>query len=168
MNSQLLVDALARDENFRVAEAEPNEAAILAAVGNESPDVVLLSSTLEDDPTRGSHVARRLRTAYPEIHIIMLLDASEPDAVVEAFRAGLAACSVARSRSIIWPSVFSLLMLARYGPIATNWGSCWKLLPRTCQCAGERAATYRSSPGVSRTWSVALLTDCPTGRLLGS
>jgi two-component system, NarL family, nitrate/nitrite response regulator NarL len=88
MNSQLLVDALARDENFRVAEAEPNEAAILAAVGSENPDVLLLSSTLEDDPTRGSHVARRLRTAYPKIHIIMLLDASEPDAVVEAFRAG--------------------------------------------------------------------------------
>ena len=88
MNSQLLVDELARDQSFRVAEAESNEAAILAAVGDECPDVVLLSSTLEDDSTQGSHVARRLRTAYPKVRIVMLLDASDPDAVVEAFRAG--------------------------------------------------------------------------------
>jgi two-component system, NarL family, nitrate/nitrite response regulator NarL len=88
MNSQLLADALARDSSFKVTEAEPREAAILAAAGNESPDVVLLSSILEDSPTQGSQVARCLRTAYPQIRIVMLLDASEPDAVVEAFRAG--------------------------------------------------------------------------------
>ena len=88
MNRQLVADELARDENFRITEAERNEAAILAAAGHESPDLILLSSTLEDDPTRGSHVARRLRAAHPKINIVMLLDASEPDAVVEAFRAG--------------------------------------------------------------------------------
>jgi DNA-binding NarL/FixJ family response regulator len=88
MNSQLLADALARDPIFRVIEAEPREAAILAAAGKESPDVVVLSSILEDSPSQGSHVARRLRAAYPQIRIVMLLDASGPDAVVEAFRAG--------------------------------------------------------------------------------
>jgi DNA-binding NarL/FixJ family response regulator len=86
MNSQLLADALARDQAFRVIEAEPRETAILAAVDNESPDVVLLSGILEDSPTQGLHVARRLRAAYAQIQIVMLLDASEP--VVEAFRAG--------------------------------------------------------------------------------
>ena len=88
MNSQLLVDALARDQNFRVTEAEPTEAAILAAAGNQNPDVILLSAILEDSPTQGSHVARRLRAAYPQLRIVMLLDASEPELVVEAFRAG--------------------------------------------------------------------------------
>lgn len=88
MNSQLLADAIARDQIFRVAEAEPSEAAILAAASNESPDVVLLSSTLEDSPVLGFQVARHLRTAYPKIRTVMLLDASSHDAVVEAFRAG--------------------------------------------------------------------------------
>lgn len=88
MNSQLLADALARDQMFRIAEAEPTEAAILAAAGSESPDVVLLSSILEASPTQGSHVARRLRAVYPNMRIVMLLDASDREAVVEAFRAG--------------------------------------------------------------------------------
>jgi two-component system nitrate/nitrite response regulator NarL len=88
MNSQLLADAVARDKAFRVIEAEPSEAAILAAASSESPDVVLLSSVLEDSPTLGFQVARHLRTAYPRIRTVMLLDASGPDAVVEAFRAG--------------------------------------------------------------------------------
>jgi DNA-binding NarL/FixJ family response regulator len=88
MNSQLLADALARDGSFRVIEAEPTEAAILAAASSESPDVVLLSSELKDSPSLGFQVARHLRTAYPKMRTIMLLDASGPDAVVEAFRAG--------------------------------------------------------------------------------
>jgi DNA-binding NarL/FixJ family response regulator len=88
MNSQLLADALARDKFFWVIEAEASEAAILAATSNESPDVVLLSSTLEDNPTLGFQVARHLRTAYPKVRTVMLLDGSETGAVVEAFRAG--------------------------------------------------------------------------------
>jgi two-component system nitrate/nitrite response regulator NarL len=88
MNSQLLADALARDQMFRITEAEPTETAILAAAGKESPDVVLLSSVLEASPTQGSHVARRLRAVYPNMRIVMLLDASDREAVVEAFRAG--------------------------------------------------------------------------------
>jgi two-component system nitrate/nitrite response regulator NarL len=88
MNSQLLAHALARDPNFQVTEAEPSETAILAAVGTENPDVVLLSSTLENSSTHGSQVARRLRAVYPHVRIVMLLDDSERSAVVEAFRAG--------------------------------------------------------------------------------
>jgi two-component system nitrate/nitrite response regulator NarL len=88
MNSQLLADALARDKFFRVIEAEPSEAAILAAARNENPDVVLLSSMLEDSPTLGFQVARHLRTTCPKVRTIMLLDGSETSTVVEAFRAG--------------------------------------------------------------------------------
>jgi DNA-binding NarL/FixJ family response regulator len=88
MNSQLLAHTLARDPAFHVTETEPNETAILAAVGTENPDVILLSSTLETNCTHGSQVARRLRAAYPQVRIVMLLDASERSAVEEAFRAG--------------------------------------------------------------------------------
>jgi two-component system nitrate/nitrite response regulator NarL len=88
MNSQLLADALARDKTFEVIEVEPGEAAILGAVGKESPDVVLLSSGLEDSPMLGFQLARQLRTAYPKIRTVVLLDASGREAVVQAFRAG--------------------------------------------------------------------------------
>jgi two-component system, NarL family, nitrate/nitrite response regulator NarL len=88
MNSQLLADTLGRDPLFRVTEVEPSETAILSAATNESPDIVLLSAVLEDSPTQGAQVARRLRAVHPKIRIVMLLDASEPGAVVDAFRAG--------------------------------------------------------------------------------
>jgi two-component system, NarL family, nitrate/nitrite response regulator NarL len=137
MNSQLVADALARGQNFQVAEAEPNEAAILEAVGHESPDVILLSSTLEDDPTKGSHVARHLRIAYPKINIVMLLDASEADAVVEAFRAGsrgvfcrkepldnLAKCIRSAHAGQVWANSRELgyLLKALAEDMPTRWG----------------------------------------------
>lgn len=88
MNSQLLSDALARDERFHIIEAEPTEAAILAAMAKDRPDVIVLSPMLEDKPTLGFQVARQLRAEYPASRIVMLLDVSERNSVVEAFRSG--------------------------------------------------------------------------------
>jgi DNA-binding NarL/FixJ family response regulator len=88
MNTQLLGNALTRENGFLVTEADPTEAAILAATAKDKPDVILLSAVLEDDPALGLRVARQLRSLHPETHIIMLLDASERNSVVEAFRAG--------------------------------------------------------------------------------
>src|SRR5579872_838645 len=88
MNTQLLGGALRRENGFLVIEADPTEDAILAAVAKEKPEVVLLSTILEKDSTLGLRVARQLPAVHPEIHIIMLLDASERSPVVEAFRAG--------------------------------------------------------------------------------
>jgi DNA-binding NarL/FixJ family response regulator len=88
MNTQLLGNTLGRENGFLVIESDPTEDAILAAVVREKPDVVLLSAILENDPSSGLRVARQLRALHPETHIIMLLDASERNSVVEAFRAG--------------------------------------------------------------------------------
>lgn len=88
MNSQLLADVLARDKRFRVLDAQPSAATILAVVASEKPDLVLLSPVLENDPQLGFQVARQLRAAYPATRIVMLLDRSERSSAVEAFRAG--------------------------------------------------------------------------------
>jgi DNA-binding NarL/FixJ family response regulator len=88
MNSQLLADALARDKRFHVIEAEPTEAAILAAIESEKPDVALLSPHLHDNPKLGLQLARQLRSSHPAVRVIVLLDASKRSSVLEAFRAG--------------------------------------------------------------------------------
>jgi len=88
MTSQLLADALARDKRFYVIEVEPTEAAILAAMDSEKPDVVLLSPLLEDNPKLGLQLARQLRTSHPAVRVVILLDASKRSAVLEAFHAG--------------------------------------------------------------------------------
>jgi two-component system nitrate/nitrite response regulator NarL len=88
MNTQLLGNALMREDGFVVIEADPTEDAILAATAREKPNVILLSAILEDNPTLGLQVARKIRALHPETHVVMLLDASERKSVVEAFRAG--------------------------------------------------------------------------------
>src|SRR5277367_1889696 len=88
MNTQLLAHSLARDNRFRVIEAESAGDSILAVMSSEKPDVALLTPILEDNPALGFRVARQLRALHPETRIIMLLDASERASVVEAFRAG--------------------------------------------------------------------------------
>ncbi len=88
MNSQMLADVLARDKRFCVLETQISVEGILAAADRDKPDVVLLSPVLEDDSTRGYSLARELRSQYPAVRIVMLLDRSERSAAVEAFRAG--------------------------------------------------------------------------------
>jgi len=74
MNSQLLANVLARQTTFQVLETEqPTEASILAAAGNQQPDVVLIGMLLDDVPDGGMRVARRLRATYPNIRVVMLL-----------------------------------------------------------------------------------------------
>lgn len=88
MNSQMLADVLARDKRFSVLETQTSADGILAAAERDKPDVVLLSPVLENDPAGGYSMARELRSLHSGIRIVMLLDRSERNAAVEAFRAG--------------------------------------------------------------------------------
>jgi DNA-binding NarL/FixJ family response regulator len=88
MNSQLLADALAQDTELEVTGIEPKPAAILAAVAQEKPNVVLISSALEDSGTQGFDLARQISTTCPGTRVILLMDSSNPTAVVQAFRCG--------------------------------------------------------------------------------
>jgi two-component system, NarL family, nitrate/nitrite response regulator NarL len=87
MNSQLLAEALAQDSRLDVAAVEPNQALILAAVGHQRPDVVLISSALESG-TQGFDLARQISSSFPETQLILLMDSSNPASVVQAFRSG--------------------------------------------------------------------------------
>ncbi|MGA8271550.1 MAG: response regulator transcription factor [Candidatus Sulfotelmatobacter sp.] len=88
VNGQLLSNVLARNKRFRVLAPQLSSHAILAVTASEKPDVVLLSTVLENDPALGFQVARQLRAEHPATRIVMLLDHSERAAAVEAFRSG--------------------------------------------------------------------------------
>jgi len=89
MNTQLLVEALARDLTLQVTEVEPSEAAILMQTAGQQADVLLLSSTLGETPKLGFQVAKRLTEEQSKTRVVMLLDASDRLSVLEAFRAGV-------------------------------------------------------------------------------
>ena len=88
MNSQLLAAALERDKRFQVLDPASNARGIIAAVAKEKPAVVVISAELDEDKRKGFEVARELHTLQPETRVVMLLDNSERNQVVEAFRTG--------------------------------------------------------------------------------
>jgi two-component system nitrate/nitrite response regulator NarL len=89
MNSQMLADSLSRDNQLRICgSAVCSAGSTLAAVGAERPDVVILSSDLEDGASKGFEVARGLLSVRPGMQVVMLLDSSERNHVIQAFRAG--------------------------------------------------------------------------------
>jgi DNA-binding NarL/FixJ family response regulator len=87
MSSQLLAQALAQDGHFHVTGTEPKSASILAAVADEKPHVVLMSSVLEESTT-GFDLIRQVCSTHPDTRVVMLMDTSKRSAVVEAFRCG--------------------------------------------------------------------------------
>jgi len=104
MNSQLLASALERDKRFQVLDPVSDARGIIAAVAKEKPAVVVISADLDEEKGKGFEIARELRTLHADARVVMLLDASERNQVVEAFRAG--------SRGVFCRSE-SLLSLAR-------------------------------------------------------
>jgi DNA-binding NarL/FixJ family response regulator len=88
MNSQLLAEALAQDGRLEVVGIEPNQAYIMAAVSQQKPHVVLISTVLEDSGSQGFDLARQISATCPATRVILLMDTSHPAAVVQAFRCG--------------------------------------------------------------------------------
>jgi len=88
MSTQLLVEALAKNAQFQVIEAPSAEAEILPLVRSERPDVLLIGTRLGHDSHGVFELVRQIRVEQPGPRVVVLLDQSEPAAVVEAFRAG--------------------------------------------------------------------------------
>src|SRR5579859_6266767 len=88
MSSQLLADSLAQDCRFEVSGIEPKLSSIMQAVAQHRPHIVLMSSVLEGSAKLGFDLTSKLRSAYVDVRVILLMDASHSSTVVEAFRCG--------------------------------------------------------------------------------
>jgi two-component system, NarL family, nitrate/nitrite response regulator NarL len=86
LTAHLIADALRRDHGLTVNDASGSS--ILTEALSLQPDITILSENLEGTPGRGLAVLKQLRAAVPKTRTIMLLDYSERDSVVEAFRSG--------------------------------------------------------------------------------
>ncbi len=87
MSTQLLVEALAKNEQLQLIEAASSEEAILLVAEREKPHIVLLSSKLGHNG-QTFELIRSLREQASSPRVIVMLDHSEPATVVQAFRAG--------------------------------------------------------------------------------
>jgi two-component system nitrate/nitrite response regulator NarL len=88
MNTQLLVEALAREGQFSVTGSPSKPAEIIARAKKELPHVALISARQGDHGAAGFALCREIRSASPATRVILLLDSSEREPVIEAFRSG--------------------------------------------------------------------------------
>lgn len=117
MNTQLLVEALARDGQISMSPSPGKTADILAWAKKERPDIALVSLRQGDDSTAGFSLCREICASSPTTRVVMLLDSSERSAVIDAFRSGargvfcrteslklLAKCILCVHKGQIWAS----------------------------------------------------------------
>ncbi len=88
MSTQLLAEALARDTQLQMMECPSNGPAILNLMKREKPQIAVVSAKLGEGNASGYDLVREIRAQSPATRVIVLLDASERTAVIEAFRAG--------------------------------------------------------------------------------
>jgi DNA-binding NarL/FixJ family response regulator len=88
IHTQLLADALRNDRGLQVVAAASNTEELLAAITRVPIDVVVISHNLDNQPGRGTQVLREMRALRPQIKGVILLDSSDPQEVLECFRAG--------------------------------------------------------------------------------
>jgi DNA-binding NarL/FixJ family response regulator len=88
IHSQLLADVMKRDHRIQVVGVVTSAHDLLETVAKLPVDVAVVSSKLDEEPSRGLEVLRELRSLRSTVRVIMLLDSSSSLAVVEAFRAG--------------------------------------------------------------------------------
>ena len=88
VHTELLADALKRDECLQVTTLPPDSDRLKTDLGPGEIDVLLVSSNLEGESGRGFELLRGLRGMHPELKAILLLDSSQGEMILEAFRAG--------------------------------------------------------------------------------
>jgi DNA-binding NarL/FixJ family response regulator len=78
-----------RRKHFKVVASVYAQKDLLKQVAEHQPDVVLISASLENQPTEGLQALRELSLTGSSARAVMLLDSSDPEQVVEAFSHGV-------------------------------------------------------------------------------
>jgi DNA-binding NarL/FixJ family response regulator len=88
MGCRLLADGLERQPCLRVVACVVDSGELLNAVQSAKPDVATISVHLQDGALAGIASVKEIHKRCPTLPLILLLDRTEPQLVIEAFRAG--------------------------------------------------------------------------------
>jgi len=88
IHTHLLSDALKRDMDFEVIPFDAESRRLISAATGLETDVLVISSNLDEQPSRGFEFLRDLRAVRPEIRAVVLMDTLKDELVLSAFRAG--------------------------------------------------------------------------------
>lgn len=88
MQAQLLTTALRRHPEFHISVCPLNPNAILQSVATRAPSIALLSLNASSNGPEAIATLRRFHLSYPDIPKVLLVDSSNRELVVSAFRSG--------------------------------------------------------------------------------
>jgi DNA-binding NarL/FixJ family response regulator len=88
MTSELLARALSRMKTLSILKSTVSFPETLDAIVELNPDIALVSTHLSDGLYRGLEVLRRARQRSVKTRHVVLMDDSEHEVVIDAFRAG--------------------------------------------------------------------------------
>lgn len=88
ISSQLLSEAVARHSEIEVVAYSSDSEEIRTLARRLSPDVLLISAQMEEDPELGLALLQQLRTEQPSMKAVVLLNSRRPELIVRAFRSG--------------------------------------------------------------------------------
>jgi two-component system nitrate/nitrite response regulator NarL len=136
MSCHLLADALERSALYTaIAAATPKK--VMQLLEKDRFEVVLLGSAFSTGPMESIHFVSQLRSAFPHVGVVVLLDIMDRSLVVEAFRAGargvfsrsesfeaLCKCIRCVHEGQVWASSvglhFVLEALVEHGPVVSR------------------------------------------------
>ena len=87
MNSQLLAESLGRHPGFEITGTATPEK-VLPLVPLHKIDVAVIGIEFDGVTKKGLHIVRILNTRYPDVRIVVLLDADSRESVLASFRCG--------------------------------------------------------------------------------
>src|SRR5580693_5357165 len=87
MNSQLLAESLGRHPRFEITGIAAAKQ-VLSLVPLHKTDVAVISVELDGADQKGLQIARILHTRYPDVRIVLLLEAGSRESVIASFRCG--------------------------------------------------------------------------------
>jgi two-component system nitrate/nitrite response regulator NarL len=88
IHTQLLADVLRRDGALQVVSSDSGFEGLTARGSLHDVDVLVISSSLDEEPGRGFDALRAVRLSHPHLRAVVLLDSSKRETILEAFRAG--------------------------------------------------------------------------------
>ena len=88
IHTHLLAEALKRDPQLEVIPFDSESRRLVSAVTGLDIDVLVVNADLDEEPSRGFKVLRELRAVAPDVKAVVLMDSSNDEMVLNAFRSG--------------------------------------------------------------------------------
>jgi DNA-binding NarL/FixJ family response regulator len=86
MSSDLLANALSRDQRFEGTAIQPSE--LLRTLGTSDVDLVVIAVDVNSNPGGSFDLAHAVCRTHPNIYVVLLLNQTTHELVINAFRSG--------------------------------------------------------------------------------